>query len=47
MPFAYPNQEINSSRLLRITLQQVMILTGSLPFYPLKVPWPWLKPRDF
>ncbi|CCI28285.1 hypothetical protein MICAH_5000006 [Microcystis aeruginosa PCC 9809] len=47
MPFAYPNQEINFAQLLRIILEQVVIITGSLPFHSLKVPWPWLKPRDF
>ncbi|REJ55179.1 MAG: hypothetical protein DWQ51_04835 [Microcystis wesenbergii TW10] len=32
---------------LTITLQQVVILTGCLPFHSLKVPWPLFKPRDF
>ncbi|WP_288056398.1 hypothetical protein [Microcystis sp. LE19-59.1C] len=42
------NEEpINFAQLLRIILQQVVIITGSLPFHSLKVPWPWLKPRDF
>ncbi|TRU35813.1 MAG: hypothetical protein EWV50_16405 [Microcystis aeruginosa Ma_MB_F_20061100_S20] len=30
-----------------IILEQVAILSGCLPFYPLKVPWPLFKPRDF
>ncbi|REJ50070.1 MAG: hypothetical protein EWV75_12245 [Microcystis wesenbergii Mw_QC_S_20081001_S30D] len=32
---------------LTIILQQVVIISGSFPFHSLKVPWSWLKPRDF
>jgi hypothetical protein len=32
---------------LTIILEQVVILTGCLPFHSLKVPWPLFKPRDF
>ncbi|CCI28685.1 hypothetical protein MICAG_530006 [Microcystis aeruginosa PCC 9808] len=32
---------------LTIILEQVVILSGSLPFHSLKAPWPLFKPRDF
>ncbi|TRU55929.1 MAG: hypothetical protein EWV48_06235 [Microcystis aeruginosa Ma_QC_C_20070823_S13] len=43
-PLAYNRKNLAA---LTIILEQAVILTGSLPFHPLKVPWPLLKPRDF
>ncbi|TRV00557.1 MAG: hypothetical protein EWV41_00035 [Microcystis wesenbergii Mw_MB_S_20031200_S109] len=43
-PAAYNRENLTA---LTIILEQVVILSGCLPFHPLKVPWLWLKPQDF
>ncbi|AVQ72657.1 hypothetical protein B5D77_16265 [Microcystis sp. MC19] len=43
-PAAYNRENLGA---LTIILEQVVIITGSLPFHSLKVPWLLFKPRDF
>ncbi|AKE65131.1 hypothetical protein MYAER_2791 [Microcystis aeruginosa NIES-2549] len=45
--FAPPAYNRENPAALTIILEQVVILSGSLPFHSLKVPWPLFKPRDF